>query len=157
LKALYSRNADLLGSLQRLSRALGRFSWYDTFDPVLKLKSLFGFGLYKQHEAVQTAQYKRMLEETYKELTAVRNTNWSRDFGATFQQNSKNFKGFTGMNVNVETSPKNLRSAYRQASLRLHPNKPSGDAEQFKAMGAVFDRLNKRLTRVVPTPERNSV
>jgi|Transcript_10548 curved DNA-binding protein CbpA len=45
------------------------------------------------------------------------------------------------LEVSPEATAEELNSAYKKRALKLHPDKPGGNAEQFKAMKAAYDVL----------------
>ena len=44
-------------------------------------------------------------------------------------------------------SAEDIKKAYRKLSLKLHPDKPSGDEEKFKELGAAYEILSDAATR----------
>jgi len=58
--------------------------------------------------------------------------NWSNVAASTMSRNDKKKKGTT---------------IYRKASLKLHPNKPTGNTESFKLLGTLFEEFTVYVNR----------
>ena len=51
------------------------------------------------------------------------------------------------LGIDGTASAEDIKKAYRKLSLKLHPDKPSGDEEKFKELGAAYEILSDAATR----------
>ncbi len=146
LQSLFTHNADLLVSLHKYIALMRRIVRYRRLSPVRRL-----IALVSQDKMTTKADELEALEtDLIKIRDAVvkidtHSTGAYDDHDENLQALTATFERETGMHVDGQTSRAALQKAFRQAALKLHPNRPGGNADRFKTLSAVMDKLESHL------------